>query len=45
VTPHVSPGTLPDAFGHLQHAAGDRAVATMVARAGDQVVNHPAAPP
>ena len=32
--PHVSPRTLPDAFAHLQHAAGNRAVAQMVARAG-----------
>jgi hypothetical protein len=32
--PHVSPTTLPEAFAHLQHAAGNRAVAGMVARAG-----------
>jgi hypothetical protein len=32
--PHVSPTTLPDAFAHLQHAAGNRAVAEMIVRAG-----------
>jgi hypothetical protein len=30
----VSPTSLPDAFAHLQHAAGNRAVAEMVVRAG-----------
>ena len=32
--PHVSPTSLPEAFAHLQHAAGNRAVAEMIARAG-----------
>lgn len=40
--PHVSPRTLPGAFAHLQHAAGNRAVAALVARAG---VPAPQAPP
>ena len=32
--PAVAPCTVPEAFAHLQHAAGNAAVATMIARAG-----------
>jgi hypothetical protein len=34
--PHVSPTSLPDAFAHLQHAAGNRAVAEMIDRSSSK---------